>query len=163
MTLKMNMAGSLLAVLVLIGISDCQAGTINTKQSINEIVVQQQQIRKDVKAEARGWDAIPQSKRTELLAKQDQLFSLLAGKQTLGDLNETEQMEVADRVEWIRALADNAEEERQICRRERTTGSNRVVTVCRTVAEIKKERERSKHTFRQGQELMRTPPKSMGL
>ena len=158
MSLKMKMAGSLLAVLVFIAMSDSQAGTINTKQSVDELVAQQQQIRKDVKAEARGWDAIPQSKRSELLAKQEEMFALLAGKRTLGDLNETEQIEVVDRVEWIKALANNAEEERQVCRRERKTGSNRVVTVCRTMADINRDRERTKSAFRQGTHSTRTLP-----
>lgn len=158
MSLKMKMAGSLLAVLVFVAMSDSQAGTVNTKQSVGEFVAQQQEIRKEVQTEARGWDAIPQSKRTELLAKQDRLFALLEGKQTLGDLNEMEQREVADKAEWIRQLANNAEEERQICRLERPTGSRRAVTVCRTVADINKERERVKSGFRQGTQSTRTLP-----
>ena len=158
MSFKIKMVGPLLAVLAFVVVPNCRAGAINTKQSVDELVAEQQKIRKDVTAEARGWDAIPKSKRSELLTKQDEMFALLTGKQTLSDLNEIERIEVADSVEWIKALADNAEEERQVCRRERKTGSNRVETVCRTVADMNRDRERSKNGLRQDSQLNRTPP-----
>lgn len=159
MGFKMKMVGLLLAVLVFV-VPASRAGVVDTSRSVSELIVQQQQIRKEVETETRGWDAIPKSKRSELLAKQDELFALLDGKQTLGDLDETQQKEVADKVEWIQALTKNAAEERQICRLERPTGSRRAVTVCRTVADINRQREQAKSGFRQGSELMRTQQRS---
>ena len=145
--------------LALIGLPMAQAGTIQTRQRVDQIIAQQQQIRAEAKQGTRGWDNIPQAKRGELMTKQDRLFKLLDGKQTIGDLPETEQVEVANTLEWIKALANNAEDERQVCQRERQTGSNMPTTVCRTVADMRRQRETSKDVYRQGEAMTHMQPK----
>ena len=152
----------MVAMLTLMMFPLAHAAVIQTNQHVDEIVAQQQVIRADVKAVKNGWDEIPEQKRNELLGKQDRLMVLLAGKGTIGDLNETDQVEVANTLEWIKALATNAEGERQICQRERQTGSHRVTTVCRSVESMRKERERTKDTMQFAEHLSRTPPPSAG-
>jgi phosphoenolpyruvate carboxylase len=131
-----------------------------THQRVADIVAQQQQLRSKVQREKSGWDAIPKDKRDELLTRQQRLLDLLSGKDTVGDLSPPDQVEVANTLEWINALANNAEDERQVCRRERKTGSHQVTTICQTVADMNAQRERTKETMRVGERLNSTPPPS---
>jgi len=136
------------------------AETLRTSQRVDEIVAQQQRIRASVTEAKDGWNAIPQDKRGELLTRQERMLGLLAGKQTLGDLNPTDQVEVVNTLEWIKALANNAEDDRQVCNRERETGSHRVTTVCQSVGSIRKQRERTKDGMRLGERQMAIPPRA---
>lgn len=149
------------AMLTLVMVPLAHAAAIETNQRVDEIVAQQQEIRLEVREVKNGWDEIPEQKRNELLGKQDRLLALLAGKETIGDLNETDQVEVANTLEWIKALANNAEDERLVCRRERPLGTNRVMTTCNTVAEIRQRRETTKDTMRDAERMMQIPPKAL--
>jgi nucleoside phosphorylase len=145
------------AFLTVIVLPLAHAGALRTDQRVDEIVVQQQLIRAEVKAVKNGWDEIPEQKRSELLGKQDGLLATLAGKDTVGELSESDQVEVANTLEWIKAVASNAEDERLICRRERPLGTNRVTTTCNSVAEIRHRREMTKDAMRDGERMMQIP------
>lgn len=128
------------------------ASTLSPNQSVAEIVAQQQEIRSKVKAatETNGWEEIPQQKREELLSRQDRLLALLDGKQSIAELDKPDQAEAISSLEWINAVADSAEDERLVCNRERVTGSHRVTRVCKTVAQIRKQREMTRAALLQG-------------
>ena len=134
-----------------------QAGSGNSNR-VSDIVSQQAQIRESVKAEKDGWDNIPAAKREELLGKQDQLMLLIDGKQTLDELAPADRETARQTLAWIDALATKADGERQICRRERATGTHRTTTVCRSVADMKRQREQAQDAWRQGRQGL-MPPK----
>jgi hypothetical protein len=147
------------AALLLIGAPAVAASdTLRTDQSVDEIVIQQQQIQADARADRNGWDTISAEKKSELALKQERIFTLLEGKRRVADLYPSDQVELANALEWIKALATNAEDERQVCRRERTTGSNRTTTSCSTVGEIRRRREASKDAMRLGERLNHPQP-----
>jgi len=146
-------------LLLLIGAPAVAAsGTLRADQSADEIVIQQQQIQADAQAGRNGWDSISPEKKSELASKQQRIFALLEGKRSVADLYPSDQVELANALEWIKALATNAEDERQVCRRERTTGSNRTTTNCSTVGEIRRRREATKDAMRLGERLNHTSP-----
>jgi hypothetical protein len=146
-------------LLQLIGAPAVEAsGTIRTDQSVDEIVIQQQQIQADARAGRNGWDSISPGQKSELASKQQRIFALLEGKRSVADLYPGDQVELANAMEWIKALATNAEDERQVCTRERTTGSNRTTTSCSTVGEIRRRREATKDAMRLGERLNHTQP-----
>ncbi len=133
---------------------------IRADQSVDEIVIQQQQIQADAKAGKNGWETISPEQKSELASKQQRIFALLEGKHTVADLYPSDQVELANALEWIKALATNAEDERQVCTRERTTGSNRTTTTCSTVGEIRRRREASKDAMRLGERLNHPQPRT---
>ncbi|HVI59672.1 MAG TPA: hypothetical protein VM619_12490 [Luteimonas sp.] len=154
-------AGVCALVILAASATAAQAGS-RPGDRVSEIVSQQAQIRADVKAEKNGWDNIAADKRQELISKQDQLMLLINGKQTLDDLAPADHATAVQTLEWIDALAAKADDERQVCTRERTTGTNRVTTVCRSAGAMKKRRERTIDAFRQGRgNLM--PPKGTDI
>jgi len=134
-----------------------QAGS-GTSNRVSDIVSQQAQIRASVKAEEGGWDNIPAAKREELLSKQDQLLLLIDGKQTLDELAPADQAAARQTLGWIDAVATEADGERKVCRRERATGTHRTTTVCRSVADMKRQREQAQDAWRQGRQGL-MPPK----
>lgn len=140
------------AILVFLAVPWAYADAIDTKRHVSEIVAQQKEIQADAKQGKRGWDAIPMDKRSELLSRQEELFTLLSGKETIGDLSDRDQVKVANTLEWINALATNADDERRICQREPKTGSHRITTVCRSAGSIRTERQLVKD------EILRRPP-----
>ena len=66
------------------------------------------------------------------------------GKTTTDELSPFQQTEAFNTLEWIEAAINNAEDERLVCHREKTLGSNRVTRVCRTVEEERIVKERAK-------------------
>ena len=98
--------------------------------------------RGEVPARRAGFN-IAADKRQELLGKQDQLMQLIDGKQTLDELAPADQSTAVQTIEWIDALAAKADDERQVCTRERATGTNRPTTVCRSVGDMRRQREQA--------------------
>ena len=139
-----------------------QTTTIDKTQRVDAIVDQQNRIRADIKASCNGWDGLSQDKRDEVLKDQDRLFALLQGKQVIGDLQPDRQVEAANLLESIKAVAMNAEDERMICTRERKMGSNFTQRVCRTVGQLRREREAARDGLRRADEMQRMQPKQSG-
>lgn len=115
--------------------------TIDKTQKVDGIVAKQNQIRTDVQAARNGWETLTPEKRNEVLQQQDQVLSLLQGKQTIGDLAPDQQVEVTNLLSAIETTASGAEDERIVCARERKVGSNMPQRVCRTVGQMRRERE----------------------
>ncbi len=137
--------------------SAAQAGS-GSSNRVADIVSHQQQIRASVKAEKDGWDNIAPDKRQELLSKQDQLMLLIDGKQSLDELAPADHTTAVQTLQWIDALAAKADDERQICTRERATGTNRVTKVCRSAGAMKRQREQALDALRTGQTFRMRPP-----
>jgi hypothetical protein len=148
----------LLALAALAISAAAQAGS-GTTNRVADIVSHQQQIRASVKAERDGWDNIAADKRQELLGKQDQLMQLIDGKQTLDELAPADQATAVQTIEWIDALAAKADDERQVCTRERATGTHRTTTVCRSVGDMKRQRDQAQSAWQQGRQSL-MPQKS---
>ena len=133
---------------------------IDTRQAVRPIIEQQQRIRDDVNAVRNGWEEIPAPERLAVLRDQDQVFSLLDGKETIAELAPGQQIKVANLLESINAAVTGAEDQRRICTRERKVGSHFPTRVCRTVGQIRKEREATRQGLdRGGDGWRRVPPK----
>lgn len=108
---------------------------------VGKIFNQQQQIRSGVQSGTGRYKDMPQSTRDQLLTKQDGLFSMLDGKRTTDELSEQQKVEAFNTLEWIEATVNQAEDEQMVCERRQILGSNRKERVCRTMAQMKRERE----------------------
>ena len=71
----------------------------------------------------------------QLREHQDLVLNLLEGHERSTELSREDQMAVFNALEAISAILNRAEDERMICRRERSVGSRFATEVCRTVAE----------------------------
>lgn len=117
----------------------------NRNQDVGAVVTQQQGIRADVLAGKKPYKDMPAAQRDELLARQVEILKLLEGKKTFAELTEAQQIEVFNGLEWMEAAVNKAEDGRTVCKREKPTGSNRMVTVCKTVAQIREEQEAARN------------------
>lgn len=117
---------------------------------LDAVRLQQGEIRKDAVAGTGRYASLPSATRAELISRQDGLLRMLEGKRTTDDLNEVERTEVFNALEWIEAALNEKPEERIVCRRERTIGSNRLTKVCRTVAEEQRQKDEAQRRMRDG-------------
>lgn len=117
---------------------------------ISAITTQQKQIRDDAIAQRGRYKDMPAATRVDLLSKQAELLAMIEGKTTSADLSPQEQVEVFNRLEWIEAAINNAEDERMVCKREKTIGSTRLTRVCRTVAQEREAREAARRALDHG-------------
>jgi hypothetical protein len=131
---------ALLASALVIGVAQAEQRPLE----VSKIVSQQQQIRTELMARSGRYKNMPDAKRDELLSKQQRLLAMLEGKQTSADLTDDERISAFNTLEWIEAAINNTDDERMVCRRERTLGSQRVNQNCRTQAQMREDRERAR-------------------
>ena len=122
---------------------------------VDEVLAQQQQIRTDVVAGKGRYANMPNQKRSELMAKQDELTILLEGKQSSSELSHDQYLEAFNTLEWIEATVNNLQSERLVCTREKTLGSNRTTRICRTEAQLEAQREYARQQMESGSVQMR--------
>lgn len=98
-----------------------------------DLVAAQKELRADIKAGKQTF--APEPEQT-LLEAQDEIFAIAKDNPTDADLSEAEWVKVFNAQEQINQIVKaSAADERVVCRRERPTGSNRMRSVCHTVAE----------------------------
>ncbi|HST46193.1 MAG TPA: hypothetical protein VLK29_13325 [Luteimonas sp.] len=130
--------------------------------SVPDIVAQQLEIRRDLQAERRGWDQVTLRERATVIENQQIVFDLLRDRSSMDELNPREQVSVMNALETIRTIAKDAKGDRKICTRERATGSNHPVRVCRTAEQIARERAASREGMDQASQLSRQPRRLNG-
>lgn len=109
---------------------------------VSQIVSQQQQIRSEVRAGSGRYRDMPAAKRSELLARQESLLTMLEGKQTLDELEEGDRIAALDALKWIDSMGVADDGDRTVCERRQILGSNRKERVCMSAAALKARRER---------------------
>lgn len=109
--------------------------------SLAEIRIQQIEYRSQALANQGTFKDITPRVRNELVAKQTEFIDITEGKQSLDELSRDDQMRAINTLEWIKAAVTKAENERIVCERVKVVGSNRPQRVCRTVGEMRSERD----------------------
>ena len=104
------------------------------------VLTQQRQIRGDIDAGNGVYGRLPADTRREVASRQDALFALLDGRR-YEDLDEAQRAQASANLAWIEAAPKQATEERVVCERVKSMGSNRVERVCRTVAQRQADRD----------------------
>ncbi|WP_149195210.1 hypothetical protein [Luteimonas suaedae] len=133
------MAVGFAAVLASAGALAEQPVLVNT--DAKSIIAQQEEIRAEAVARKGRYKDMDERTIRDLLAKQDKVMDLLDGKEHSTELSKIDQTTLFNSLESIEAIVNKAEDERMVCRRERTTGSHRTQNVCKTVAQLRTERE----------------------
>ena len=96
---------------------------------VDEYLDHQHELRRDVEHGKRFKHVDGQSKR-ELYAAQDRIFALLEGHESVDELTAQQQVELYNAQNVVNGVVADAELDREVCRREKQIGSNRVKLVC---------------------------------
>jgi hypothetical protein len=132
---------SILLFVLCAGFCGVPAHAETTSKSAVEIVSQQQEIREEIQARAGRYKDMPGVKRESILKDQDRLFALLAGKHSIDELDAGQRVDAFNVLQSINAAINNKEDERVICEARKPIGSNRTERVCRSLAQIKADRD----------------------
>ena len=111
------------------------------------ILAQQAEIRAGAAAREGRYKNLKQEQLDQLSREQDTVQRLLAGRTRTTELPQAAQLEVFNALEAISAIVNKAEDDRLVCRSHKPTGSNRKVTTCQTVAQIRAQRQRDQDTM----------------
>jgi hypothetical protein len=144
------MRTSVFALVLMVGI--CAPAHAETPaESAVAIVAQQKEIRSQIEAREGRYEDMPGVKRASILKNQDILFALLESKSSIDELNVEQKTEAFNALQSINAAINNKEDERLVCEKRTPAGSNRVERVCRSVAQIKADREAARTNVQSNQ------------
>ena len=116
------------------------AGAVDPVLRSEDILAQQREIRTDMHARSDHYVDMPRSTRKAILADQDRLAVLLAGKADTSQLDPSSLDEVVSLLASIDAAVNRTSDERLICTREARIGSNYMTRVCRTPSQLREQR-----------------------
>lgn len=131
------------AVLALAAAFPAWAESASPSPSLDEIRVQQTQLRDAARAGSGAFADLSGRERDALVQKQDVLLGLIEGTQSVEQLDEPVRMDVFNRLEEIRAIVDKAENNRVVCTYETKVGTHMKTRICKTVAERQRDREQA--------------------
>ena len=120
------------------------ASADNDELKFDDIRTQQAEIRAGVVARTGRYKDMPPSERTELMNRQTEVLTMIEGKNAPSELNPDQRTKVFNHLEGIEATLNKSADERLICERRTTIGSNRKERVCRTAAQLREDRERAR-------------------
>lgn len=102
---------------------------------LTQIRLQQEEIRKQTEGSTGRYARFDTAELAKLRKAQDRVFGLLEGVGDLTQLNPSQQAELFNALESVKAVIAANEADRQVCWREQRLGSHRTETRCATVAE----------------------------
>ena len=117
---------------------------------LEQIVLQQKEIRAEVLAGTGRYKDMAPVTKERLLSKQARLLDMIGDKRYASELSKKQRIEAFNTLEWIEATVNNDPDNRLVCAQERKIGSNRVVDVCRTERQIKKDHDRARRQMVEG-------------
>lgn len=106
------------------------------------VLEQQKTIRADIDAGKGAYGKLNPATRQEVRERQDKLSKLLENRR-YEDLSQAEQDQARVDMAWIE-YAGKTDDDRLVCERVRTVGSNRVERICKTVAQRREEKKSNK-------------------
>jgi len=106
-----------------------------------EIRLQQEEIRRQTEDSDGRYVRFDKGELARLRTAQDTVFALLDGVSELSELRPSQQVDLFNALETVKAVLAANDADRQLCWREQRLGSHRIETVCATVAERQQIRE----------------------
>jgi hypothetical protein len=93
------------------------------------------------RATTKDFEALSKSEKEKLASAQGEIRQALDGKATMADLDDAAKLKVFNAHEQVIALVNKAENERLVCVQKKRLGSHRHQLECRTVAQVKEDRD----------------------
>jgi hypothetical protein len=138
MNLRYLLAALLLAATLPAIADDAAAPTVNN-MSVQEFLAWHDGVAK--RATTKDFEALSRGDKEKLAGAQSQIREALAGKASMADLDEDTKVKVFNAHEQVVALVNKAEDQRLVCTQKKRIGSNRHQLECRTVAQIRADRD----------------------
>ncbi|MGQ4581962.1 hypothetical protein [Lysobacter sp. F60174L2] len=146
MQLHLFLASALLALFV----ASPASAQVGDALSFDEVRTQQAEIRADAGARRGVYENLSERQHRQLEDRQHAVLRMIEGKQSPRELSEPQRMDLFNQLEAIEALVNQAEDQRMVCERVATIGSNRKQRVCKTVAQRREEMRGAQHMLNQG-------------
>jgi hypothetical protein len=103
--------------------------------ALRRVVAEQTALRAEVVGKGRRFKDMEPAERETLIAKQDRLLELLAGRGDIEELSTEQREEVYAALKMIETTVARVEDDRMICERVKVVGSNRPQNKCMTVGQ----------------------------
>ena len=103
--------------------------------ALRRVVAEQTELRAEVATKGRRFKDMEPAEREALIAKQDRLLELLAGRSDIEELSAEQREEVYAALKTIDTTVMRVEDDRMICERVKVVGSNRPQNKCMTVGQ----------------------------
>jgi hypothetical protein len=143
----MTLAASLFALAVLSASPDAREPIVADRAPTvsNVAVAEYLEFHDEVARRAAGGEfrELSATDRGALAEAQARIRAAVAGKANMGELSEAERLQVFNDHQRVVALVDRAEESRVVCEQVKRVGSHRHAVECRSVAEVRRARERA--------------------
>ena len=114
---------------------------------LEKIVAEQTALRTQLQSGTGALGGLPQAKRNDLLARQQEMLTMLEGKTSARDLTPEQVDYTRSTLDYIAAAQQGNDDNRQVCRSEKTLGSNMAKRVCRSVAQMRLDQERAREAL----------------
>ncbi len=110
-------------------------GTADQPQTVSEILTFQRNLRERLDKPYGEYSRFSESSLSHMKRAQDKVFAMLQGVSSLDQLTPNQKTDLSNSLDEIKATLLANEGNRQICHRERKTGSNMIALRCETVAD----------------------------
>ncbi len=137
------MAARLLMGVLLLGVATMAAANFGSPPTAGEIMREQRAIREQTEGTGKYSRFKPEA-MVRLTKAQEKVFRLLDGNQSVDHLDMNQKVELFNALEEVKAVLNDNDQDRLICRRETKVGTTIKETRCATVAQRKELEEGSK-------------------
>lgn len=117
--------------------------------TLSEIREQQLELRDEVADGEDIFQAMNDTERGSLMARQTELLAMIEGKQTVEELDDEDQVRAFNLLQEINAMVNSVEGDQMVCEYVRKTGSHRKTKHCATVAERREQREAAQQNLQE--------------
>lgn len=129
--------------------NDAKDGAITS--SLAEIRADQLRLQALVSGKKGVFAELSEDARAGLIARQQRIAALIGTHATVDELAPADRLKLFNEIETVKAAVTRAEDDRKICERTRTVGTNRFQMVCSTVGERRAQREGALDVLRRAQ------------
>ncbi len=120
------------------------ADVITIDSTPAQIRTVQGELRAAIERKSGNYSHFTDDERKAIFARQDELLSLIDGKQDVAELGPDDKLALANALEAVKASVARAEDNRMICERIKPLGSNRPENKCISVGQRRRMREEAK-------------------
>lgn len=138
------------AMLLVVAAFTASAAQPATPLQTDAISGEQAQIKAGIDARTGAFKDLPATTREQLLAQQAIVLRLIEGRQTTDELDSSQKAELFTAIDAIEVMVSKANDDRLVCELVKTLGSNRKERVCRTLGQIRAEREAVRNQLDRG-------------
>jgi len=124
-------------------------GTAVQPQTVSEILTFQRNLRERLDKPYGEYSRFDQAALSHMKRAQDKVFAMLQGVSSLDQLSPNQKTDLSNSLDEIKATLLANEGNRQICHRERKTGSNLIELRCETVADREAHARDSREAMRE--------------